>query len=466
MTATRNLLALVVAVALGCGARAAPPPAGHVRVRLDTDAPLPTRVARPLDDEAPLPLFDTLRVELVRADGAVCPECLRETEATVETFAEGASFTVTGAPGEVVRLHVLLHRRGAALGGALSPGLEAWVALPPIPVEGGVDAPVFLPTDGFARPSGSREAPRAVDAPFEGTRVGTWGPARRRWCATAPPTGMACVPGGAFLAGDPTLIGRADADANEPHLVVLSPFFVDQHEVTVAAYRAVGPSTPALLRWSGGEAGDVVHDWCTYTDAAGPRDDRPVVCVPQKAARAHCVARGGDLPTEAQFEYLAGGMRGRRFPWGDDLPACGDAVWGRAGFPGGPPEISAYSGACRPRTGARPDVLGVPLAVDGDVGRARDRVVLRGVEVRDLAGNVAEWMRDAFQPQSGPCFHPEGTAVLVDPVCKFLPGSTGAAFAVRGGSIVHAPREAAAAVRTKQLDGAYLHVGFRCVTPG
>jgi len=459
----RALLVLLLALAAACGTRTSTPPVGHVRVTLDTDAPLPSRVrGPPLDDTAPIPLFDALWIEVLRgADAARCADCLRESDADRETFAAGASFTVVGAPGEVVRLHVLLYRRAAALSGALPPGLEAWVALPPIPAEGAAEARVFLPTETFARPVGSREAPRAVD-PSGGPSVGTWEGARRTPCSAPAPSGMACVPGGAYLSGDPTLIARADTDADEPHLIVLSPFYVDTHEVEVAAFRALG-TAPGVLPWTGSETGTDAKDWCTYTATPSARDALPMVCVSQKAARAHCLARGGDLPTEAQFEYVAGGMRGRRFPWGDDLPACEDAIWGRGGFPGGPPEIAAYNGNCRPKKGA--DAFGVPYAVDRPEGRARDRVSLGGVEILDLAGNVSEWTRDAFQPQSGPCFHPIASAVLRDPTCAFTPGMVGG-FGVRGGSIVHAPREIAAAVRQRQAEGAYLYIGFRCVRPG
>jgi len=459
----RALLLLLLAIVAACGTRTSALPVGHVRVTLDTDAPLPSRVrGPPLDEHAPIPLFDALWIEVLRgADGGRCADCLRETDADVETFTAGASFTVVGAPGEVVRLHVLLYKRSTALAGDLPPGLEAWVSLPPIPVEGAVDARVLLPTETFARPVGTKDAPRAVD-PSGGPSVGTWAGARRTPCSAPAPSGMACVPGGAYLSGDPTLIARAETDADQPHLIVLSPFYVDVHEVEVAAFRELAAAT-AVLPWTGSETGTDSKDWCTYTSTPSPRDALPIVCLSQKSARAHCVARGGDLPTEAQFEYVAGGMRGRRFPWGDDLPACEDAIWGHGGFPGGPAEISAYNGNCRPKKGA--DSFGLPYAVTRLDGRARDRVLLGGVEVLDLAGNVSEWTRDAFQPQSGPCFHPATTAVLHDPTCTFVPGMLGG-FGVRGGSIIHAPREIAAAVRQRQVEGAYLHVGFRCVRPG
>jgi formylglycine-generating enzyme required for sulfatase activity len=47
--------------------------------------------------------------------------------------------------------------------------------------------------------------------------------------------------------------------------------------------------------------------------------DEPVVQVTWQEARDYCRFAGGDLPTEAQWEYAAHGNSQRSFPWGDEL---------------------------------------------------------------------------------------------------------------------------------------------------
>jgi formylglycine-generating enzyme required for sulfatase activity len=51
------------------------------------------------------------------------------------------------------------------------------------------------------------------------------------------------------------------------------------------------------------------------------RPTQPVVQVTWREAREYCSYMGGDLPSEAQWEYAAHGNSQRSFPWGDELPS-------------------------------------------------------------------------------------------------------------------------------------------------
>ena len=97
-------------------------------------------------------------------------------------------------------------------------------------------------------------------------------------------------------------------------------------------------------------------------------EDHPVTEVWQWAARAYCQWKGGDLPTEAQWEKAARGEGPQAYPWGDDPPTCELANFGTL-------EESCYGGTLP--TGSLPD------------GSSPYGLL-------DMAGNVSEWVLDWF----------------------------------------------------------------------
>lgn len=164
-------------------------------------------------------------------------------------------------------------------------------------------------------------------------------------------------------------------------------------------------------------------------------DDLPVQDVGWAEARSYCRWLGGDLPTEAEWEYAARGPTGRKYPWGPAGPEAGRATFGR-GFKSGPEQISA-----NPR------------------GRGPFGTL-------NQAGNVEEWVTDCYQndryvkrkAQSDKTNPP---SPVVNPVDDRL----GCAERVlRGGNFDDEPRNLRAARRGgANLLGGGRFVGFRCV---
>jgi len=157
---------------------------------------------------------------------------------------------------------------------------------------------------------------------------------------------------------------RSFADELVAHRVRLSGYFLDRREVTVAEFEAcvrVGRCKPPPF-----ERGA----------ARFQQPHFPVTLVTWDDAQAFCAFRGARLPTEAEFERAARGTTGRRFPWGQ-LSNTRLANHGR---------------------------LGIDLTDDADgfselapvgsfnAGRTPDGFL-------DLAGNVAEWVKDRYATQ-------------------------------------------------------------------
>ncbi|WBU54476.1 formylglycine-generating enzyme family protein [Paracoccus sp. SCSIO 75233] len=135
------------------------------------------------------------------------------------------------------------------------------------------------------------------------------------------------------------------------------------------------------------------------------REDHPVVHLSWYDALAYCNWAGLHLPTEAQWEFAArGGLRRRKFPWGDEF------------WPDGKPAMNTWQG----------DFPKVNTAEDGYVGTAPVTAFEpNGFGLYNCCGNVWEWTADLF------AYHPaEGPFPLRDPTGP----DTGYARVQRGGS--------------------------------
>jgi formylglycine-generating enzyme required for sulfatase activity len=223
------------------------------------------------------------------------------------------------------------------------------------------------------------------------------------------PGGMAAIPGGTFLMGDPTTDSPSELGV---HRVQVSSFCMDLTEVTVAAYRQCpacrAPSTTVYCNW--GLAG---------------RENHPVNCVDWNQSDAYCRWRGASLPTEAQWEYSTRGTDGRTYPWGDT-----------------PPDAQLCWSASVERAGTCP-VRSFP-AGDSPFGLA------------DMAGNAWEWTADfwgAYDTSGSLSVDPTGAATGTSRV------SRGGSWSHTSGSLINASHRNNDFARPGTSDFMY---GFRC----
>jgi formylglycine-generating enzyme required for sulfatase activity len=439
------------------------PPAGQVVLWVDTDAPLAAAGSPPSLDE-PLPLFDHIRVDVAPPGASTpCDGCNNDFALDADAFDAGkVSFGIAppaGAPGWTARVRLYLGRFSIAGEPDPETSLDTTVALPVIAADGVVEAGILLLTDDVGRRLGATAPIDPTPGPRGPSLVGTWAGASRTTCAGAPPSGMACVPGGAFWMGGPGDHVVPGAPTTWHRLVVLSPFFLDDSELSVAAARALGLDPSYVFDWSGSSGGSSSLDWCTYTTAPGPRDALPVTCVTQVGAASLCQARGLVLPSEAQLEYAMGGARMQPYVWGRDTPACDDAVWGRNG--------AGITSTFTPQTCFSFTAHALhPLDGTEAPGRgARDRLVLATGTLLDLNGNVAEWALDAYQDRTEPCWAKAG--VLRDPVCRDPSPSQGLQAVTRGGNWLQGGVYLEADERSElKTDETGIGTGLRCAKAG
>ena len=433
--------ALVTAAGIACDDQL--PPRGQILLYLDTDAPV---AASPSGLDPPL--FDRVLGELFApGESTPCPDCRRELVVDAEKMrARRFSFGFVPRPRVVGhRARLVLYRSAGGIGPRPGSSIELVGYLPAVAEDGIKELTARFRTDDVGVPRGTMEAPILFEAgPPPVSAIGTWPGAHVVDCDGEAPAEAVCVPGGAFFMGDPrvTIDGEVTAGARE-HLAVVPPFFLDRREVTVGDIRA---SKLAKLD-SRGRALDPVDDMsddlggrCVYSAAPGKNEDLPVMCVTWDLASRYCRAKGGDLPSEAELELVASARGTMLLPWGDREPACGEAHIAGCG------DAGAFDLERR--------VLPWPAGAG-----TRDRNALPGGEIVDLAANVAEWTRDVFQLDDGPCW---SAPILTPPACA--DGDVGRR-SVKGGDFKSLRIPFAQARRAFDPTHQPAEVGFRCAYP-
>jgi formylglycine-generating enzyme len=220
--------------------------------------------------------------------------------------------------------------------------------------------------------------------------------------------GMVRLPGGAFTMGSSS--PRAPANERPARPVSVDPFWIDQTEVSVGAYRGCVEAGVCARPVRSSKA-------CTY----GKADDLPVSCVHWRDADTFCRHAGKRLPTEREWEFAARGPYKLAFPWGG-RPSCAYAatltgeLTGKTCSPG-PAKVGSHPWGA--------SVFGV----------------------QDMSGNVEEWTADWYTESPGDDASPR----------------VGAAHVLRGGSWSSLP---SLSRTTSRSWGSAMEagptVGFRC----
>lgn len=307
---------------------------------------------------------------------------------------------------------------------------------------------------------GSRDVPApfaepAADAQTAPSRIGSY-PSTADCSPESSDEQVVCVEGGSFVMGsvatDQSLYLQSDARSLPFRGAAVGRFFMDRYEVTVNRYRqalAIGFDAEAGTSLSPAEnEGPLDFDpdadvkfSATFSKQPRGRETYPLNRVSWDRAREVCLFFGGDLPSEAQWEYaalVAGRARKATYPWAsDDRPTCTTSV------------------VARSRKDDECGTFGLGLQpVDSEV-MGHDRTPLGIV---GMGGNVNEYVRDAYSNYDGPCWVGAGA---IDPVCI---DDTAPFRMVRGGTaFLFAESARGAGRRRHTTNNGYHYDGFRCV---
>lgn len=246
------------------------------------------------------------------------------------------------------------------------------------------------------------------------------------WIRPADGMTMVYVPAGSFLMGSVAGDPEADDDEFPRHEVTLDGFWLDQTEVTnaqfVAFLNAEGNQTQEGVTWLNFDTNaQIMTEGNPFSVETG-FENHPIIYVTWYGANAYCAWVGGQLPSEAQWEYAARGSENLRYPWGNEAPD-------------------------NTRLNYNSNENGT-VAVGSYPNEAS------WVGALDMAGNVWEWTNDWYDSDyyaESPSENPSGP-------------TEGDRGVLRGGGWFNAASNVRAAFRSNDSPaGSNYFIGFRCV---
>lgn len=222
------------------------------------------------------------------------------------------------------------------------------------------------------------------------------------------------VEAGTFTMGH----GPSPPGGPERSVTLTRGYWMDRHEVTVGQWQLCVDVGSCSEEDATSQIENTVCNW--QLDRADPH---PINCVTRSGAEDYCGWVGGRLPTEAEWEYAARGSDGRTHVWGEDAPTCEHA--------------NIYVLPCFLSHTEAVESYGLDTSPFG---------------VRDMAGNVAEFVVDTFDPDA------YENLPAVDPINTSDTGT----HSLRGGSFNSGDSETYS--RQSAFDGVLQpYIGFRCV---
>ncbi|MCZ2128456.1 MAG: formylglycine-generating enzyme family protein [Anaerolineales bacterium] len=237
---------------------------------------------------------------------------------------------------------------------------------------------------------------------------------------------MMYVPAGNFVMGN----GSGREEVKPAHTVYLGAFYMDQYEVTNAAYKRCVDSNGCGAPQSKGSFNiPSYYENSIYADY-------PVLFVSWPQAKQYCEWRGMRLPTEAEWEKAARGETGNRtYPW-------------KGAFDG--TKLNFCDKNCPVSKEADKNVDD-GYANIAPVGSYEEGKSPYGIY--DLAGNVWEWIADWY----------DAKYYFTSPVENPLGPNAGQDRVLRGGAWNTNKNETQSFYRIgKNPLTAYYDIGFRC----